>query len=353
MLLYLLWGMKTTYFTSLSLSAVHSFSLVTFEARQWLLPREANFSHMFLTFIPSNGPICLSKCVCCVLFPARFVPMPSLQWAPLSPGVWAEASRYLYRPNSWGPPSQSSEGWREKLSWKLQVKPSVGNVSLFPLFYSLVLLSVICLPPMGVQSGQVRLCSAQVNWTARQTSLTCLSSHLQSHIYLSVLFSFYIHTATYVFSLHFPPLKYTFFPRFQLKRWLFWTGQERLIFPPTAPQHILSLCCTGQSRPAVAKLSFLCFFPFLLLCGSCSACPLLWISTLWSSLLAAFLFYLFHPVFTSLWSYRAFARPFCLPLSAFFLMWTAQEGRQSWACRYFLQFKACVAVRRPITGVLS
>lgn len=180
------------------------FSLVTFEARQWLLPREANFSHMFLTFIPSNGPICLSKCVCCVLFPARFVPMPSLQWAPLSPGVWAEASRYLYRPNSWGPPSQSSAGWLEKLSWKLQVKPSVGNVSLFPLFYSLVLLSVICLHPMGVQSGQVRLCSAQVNWTARQTSLTCLSSHLQSHIYLSVLFSFYIHTATNVFFCIFP-----------------------------------------------------------------------------------------------------------------------------------------------------
>ncbi len=111
-----------------------SSSLATFQARQWLLPREANFSHMFLTFIPSNGPICLSKCVCCVLFPARFVPMPSLQWAPLSPGVRVEASRYLYRPNSWGPPSQSSEGWVEKLSWKLQVKPSVGNVSLFPLF---------------------------------------------------------------------------------------------------------------------------------------------------------------------------------------------------------------------------
>lgn len=96
-------------------------SLITFRVRQWLLPREANLSHMFLTFILSNGPICLSKCVCCVLFPARFVPMPSLRWAPLSPGVWAEASRYLYRPNSWGPPSQSSEGWVEKLSWKLQV----------------------------------------------------------------------------------------------------------------------------------------------------------------------------------------------------------------------------------------
>lgn len=63
----------------------------------------------------------------------------------------------------------------------------------------------------------------------------------------------------------FPPfLKHTFFSRFQLKSWLFWTEQERLIFPPTAPEHILSFCCTGQSRPAVAKLSFLCFFPFLL-----------------------------------------------------------------------------------------
>lgn len=96
------------------------------QVQHWLLPREAYFSHMFPTFISSNGPICLSKCVCCVLFPARFVPMPSLQWALLSLGVRTEASRYLYRPNSWGPPSQRSVGWGEKLSWKVQVKPSVG-----------------------------------------------------------------------------------------------------------------------------------------------------------------------------------------------------------------------------------
>lgn len=82
------------------------------QEQQWLLPREAYFSHMFLTFIPSNGPICLSKCVCCVLFPARFVPMLSLQWAPFSPGVRTEASRYLYRLNSWGPPSQRRVGER-------------------------------------------------------------------------------------------------------------------------------------------------------------------------------------------------------------------------------------------------
>lgn len=96
------------------------------QVQHWLLPREAYFSHMFPTFISSNGPICLSKCVCCVLFPAQFVPMPSLQWAPLSPGVRTEASCYLYRLNSWGPPSQRSRGWGEKLSWKVQVKPSVG-----------------------------------------------------------------------------------------------------------------------------------------------------------------------------------------------------------------------------------
>lgn len=135
---------ETPRLCNLSLDAAHP--LVTFSARRWLLPRVDNFSHMYLTFIPSNGPICLSKCVCCALFPAWFVPLPSLQWAPLSPGVQAEASRYLYRPNSWGPPSQSSEGWRvgggvEKLSWKLQVKPSVGNVSLLPYFFSLNLFS--------------------------------------------------------------------------------------------------------------------------------------------------------------------------------------------------------------------
>lgn len=90
-------------FTSLSVSAFRSSSLVTCQARQWLLPREANFSHMFPAFIPSNGPICLSKSVCCVLFPARFVPMPSLQWAPLSPGGWSRSLTLFIQTEQLGP----------------------------------------------------------------------------------------------------------------------------------------------------------------------------------------------------------------------------------------------------------
>lgn len=278
---------------------------------------------MFLTFIPSNGPICLSKCVCCVLFPARFVPMPSLQWAPLSPGVRAEASRYLYRPNSWGPPSQSSEGWVEKLSWKLQVKPSVGNFSLPPLFLFLTLLSsspsFIFLPWVSRvdRSGHVQFRSAGPPDKHHLVG-THLSSHVQSFIYLSVLFSFYS-LCNWCFSPHFYSLKDTLLPGFQLKSWLFWTEQEKLIFPPIVPQHILSFCCTGQSQPAVAELSFLCFFPFLLLRGSCGACPFLWISRLWSFLLIAL--HLFHPVCTIISSLDDPALH-----SHLFLMWTTQEG---------------------------
>lgn len=82
-----------------------------------------------------------------------------------------------------------------------------------------------------------------------------------------------------IFATDAPPfslsLKHTFFPRLQLKSWLFTTEKERLIFPPTALQHILSFCCSGQSQPAVAKLSFLCFFPFILLYCSCGDCPIM------------------------------------------------------------------------------
>lgn len=67
--------------------------VVTFLIGRLSDPREARQSHMYLMFILSDGPICLSKCVCCVLFPAWFVPKPFL-WAPFSPEeVWA--TRYL------------------------------------------------------------------------------------------------------------------------------------------------------------------------------------------------------------------------------------------------------------------
>lgn len=124
--------------------------------------------------------------------------------------------------------------------------------------------------PWVSMSGQVRSCSAKVSWTARQTSLAYLSlvpsSRFQS--YPSVL-SLFLFTLQLMLFPPFLPLSLTLsFHHSQLKSWLFWTEQERLIFfpflfsPPAAPQHVLSFCCAGQSRPAVAKLSFLCVFPF-------------------------------------------------------------------------------------------
>lgn len=147
-----------------------SSSFVTFQARQWLLPRAANFSHMYPTFINSYGPICLSKCVCCVLFPAWFVPLPALRWAPLSPGVWDEASRYLYRPNSWGPPSQSREGWGGKGDvWRnyhgnFRLNQALEMSLCSPFFFSsLVFLAVLSLSRLCNPSGRVRSYSAQVS----------------------------------------------------------------------------------------------------------------------------------------------------------------------------------------------
>lgn len=90
--------------------------------------------------------VCQNVYVVCFFRPDLFPCLPSNE--PHSPrGSEPKASRYLYRPNSWGPPSQSSEGWLEKLSWKLQVKPSVGNVSLFiPLVFFLSFFHLCSLP---------------------------------------------------------------------------------------------------------------------------------------------------------------------------------------------------------------
>lgn len=83
----------------------------------------------------------------------------------------------------------------ENLSWKLQVKPTVGNVSLFPLsfpFFNSLFLSFICLSLLGSQVLARPVC-VQVSWTAGQTSLTNLShsiSHLPSMFSLSPCLTF-------------------------------------------------------------------------------------------------------------------------------------------------------------------
>lgn len=119
---------------------------------------------------------------------------------------------------------------------------------------------------------------------------------------------------------------------------------------PTALQHILFFCCAGQSRPAVTKLSFLYFLPFLLLCGSSGACPIVNLNPLKFSLHYSSL-HLCQTVFTPLrFSYHIFWSVLCAQL---FLVWTAQEGSESQSYRCFLQFKASFTVRHHITGMLS
>lgn len=154
---------------------------------------------MFLTFIPSNGPICLSKCVCCVLFPARFVPMPSLQWVPLSPGVGAEASRYLYRLNSWGPPSQSSEGWVEIIMEASKRWKSLSVLSFILCFKLSFLAHRYFSPGCPEWPGQAGFSSGQLD---HQTN-SLFGSHLSFHL-LFFLFSLQL-----MFSAHFPSVKYS------------------------------------------------------------------------------------------------------------------------------------------------
>lgn len=196
---------------------------------------------MFLTFIPSNGPICLSKCVCCVLFPARFVPMPSLQCAPFSPGVRAEASRYLYRPNSWGPPSQSSEGMRgsgdgeRNYHGNFRLNQAL-EMSLCSIFFLSSSPSFVSLPWVSTE------------WPAQvsRTALTPFESHLPfspSFISPSTLFSQFF---PFFFS------ESHFLPRFQLKSWLFWTEHERVIFFFFFPSNCASthfVLLLGRTKP--------------------------------------------------------------------------------------------------------
>lgn len=194
-------GDRRKYTSCLSV-AVFSLSPVTLPERQWLLPRDANFAHMFLTFMPSNGPICLSKRVCCVLFPARFVPMPSLQWAPFSPGVRTEASRYLYRANSWGPPSQSSEGsgdgWRNfHVNFRFNRALEMSLRSLSHLLSCLLCHHLSVSPGCG-EACKDRLCQVQVSWTNIVYSLNLVLRPIYLNSSVFYLFICFFCTATYV-----------------------------------------------------------------------------------------------------------------------------------------------------------
>lgn len=213
--------------------------------------------------------VCQNVYVVCFFRPDLFTCLPSNE--PRSPsGSEPKASRYLYRPNSWGPPSQSSEGWLEKLSWKLQVKPSVGNFSLFiPLvFFSLFFFSSLqSSSPSFVFLSWVSTVAKSGRVQFRSAGPPC-----RRHIFWS---SFVILcTLSYLVFFFTPSATDDFHPILLLRNTL------RSPAPDFSPLQLcintfLSLCCAGQSRPAGAELSFLCSFAFLLLRGSCGAHPLL------------------------------------------------------------------------------
>lgn len=123
-----------------------------------------------VTCSPLSSPamvpyVCQNVYVVCFFRPDLFPCLPSDEPGFSPGGSEPKASRYLYRRNSWGPPSQSGQGWLEKLSQKLQVKPSVGNFSLFSLspsvYFFLYISAVFLVSSVFLSwvsgSGQVRL----------------------------------------------------------------------------------------------------------------------------------------------------------------------------------------------------
>lgn len=135
-----------------------------------------------VTCSPLSSPamvpyVCQNVYVVCSFRPDLFPCLPSNEPGFSLGGSEPKASRYLYRRNSWGPPSQSGQGWLEKLSQKLQVKPSVGNFSLFSpslslsSFYLASLPRVISLPLLAVQQwpGQAAFTLGQLDCCALTT----------------------------------------------------------------------------------------------------------------------------------------------------------------------------------------
>lgn len=115
-------------------------------------------------------------CVFCVLFffffffflrPNLSPPCLLCPMSPALPGrgggggvVGAEASRYLYRPNSWGPPRQSREGWvgekrnKDHRNFRLNQALEMSLCCLF-VFLAIFLRRFVLLPWVSL-SGHVR-----------------------------------------------------------------------------------------------------------------------------------------------------------------------------------------------------
>lgn len=111
-----------------------------------------------------------------------------------------------------------------------------------------------------------------------------------------------------------------FAPRLPIKDLAVLDWTRKADFPSNcASTHFVLLLHRTKPTCCCRAELFLCFFPFLLLRGSCGACHFLWISRLWSFLLIAL--HSFHPVCTIISSLDDPALH-----SRLFLMWTTQEG---------------------------
>jgi len=133
-------------------------------------------------------------CVFCVLFffffffflrPNLSPPCLLCPMSPALPGgggavVGAEASRYLYRPNSWGPPRQSREGWvgekrnKDHRNFRLNqaLEMSLCCLFVFLAIFLFVVLSFSPGCPLVAMSGQSDGQTTKHHWLISISSST-------------------------------------------------------------------------------------------------------------------------------------------------------------------------------------
>lgn len=227
-------------------------------------------------------------------------------------------------------------------------------MSLCSLFFNLLSFSpsFVFLPWVSrvARSGRIQLRSAGLS--DKHRSLIWISFVIPAAVsYLSLCsFLFFIHSATDAF----PPFSLSethFLSPLPIKELAVLDWTRKVDFPSNCASTHFVLLLHRTKPTCCCKTELFVFLPFssapwLPWCLSyivnlnpvkfsphCS--PLHW----------------FHPVFTSpLLSYLLST---ALPSTQLFLTWTAQEGRETQACRCFLQFEALFTVRRPYTGMQS
>lgn len=226
-------------------------------------------------------------------------------------------------------------------------------MSLCSLFFTLLSCSpsFVSIPWVSrvVRSGCVQLRSTGP--PDKHHSLVC--HPICSHIFISLFFSLFIFTLQLMFFSAFSPSETHFLPPLPIKELAILDWTRKVDFPSNCSStHFVPLL--HRTKPTCCyKTELFVFLPLS--------------SALWLLQCLSFIVNL-NPVKFSPCCFSLLLISSCLHFTSvlpcllstvlpstlsFFLMRTTQEGRQSRACRYFLQFKACVAVRRPITGLLS